>query len=254
MEDNIGTTLNEQLLQQNFGNENNPEAQLLAGQEIAKAYIQTENAIAVLSDVVSDKSYIYYGSMAAILGFTKENSEIASIWEKDVLERIHPNDLTEKYRMELYFFHFLKGIAKDHRRDYHVSSTVRMKASQGNYLSVWHRIFYINSTLNGSIGLVLCLYSFSSYPGQNSYEGMIVNTATGEIVKTSKPELDNILSEREKEILTFIKNGKLSKEIAAELSISLHTVNRHRQNILEKLHVNNSFEACYKAECLGWIS
>lgn len=71
MEDNIGTTLNEQLLQQNFGNENNPEAQLLAGQEIAKAYIQTENAIAVLSDLVSDKSYIYYGSMAAILGFTK---------------------------------------------------------------------------------------------------------------------------------------------------------------------------------------
>ena len=106
MEDNIGTTLNEQLLQQNFGNENNPEAQLLAGQEIAKAYIQTENAIAVLSDLVSDKSYIYYGSMAAILGFTKENSEIASIWEKDVLERIHPNDLTEKYRMELYFFIF----------------------------------------------------------------------------------------------------------------------------------------------------
>ena len=50
MEDNISTTLNEQLLQQNFGNENNPEAQLLAGQEIAKAYTQTENAVAVLSD------------------------------------------------------------------------------------------------------------------------------------------------------------------------------------------------------------
>ncbi len=254
MEDNIGTTLNEQLLRQNFGKDNNPHAQLLAGQDIAKVYAQTENAIAVLSDLVSDKSYIYYGNMAATLGLTEEKSEIASIWEKDVLERIHPNDLTEKYRMELYFFHFLKGIAQDHRRDYHVSSAVRMKTSQGNYLSVWHRIFYINNTPNGSIGLVLCLYSFSSHPGQSSYEGMIVNTATGEIVKTSKPELNNILSEREKEILTLIKNGKLSKEIAAELSISQHTVNRHRQNILEKLHVNNSFEACYKAECLGWIS
>ncbi|MCL1669260.1 helix-turn-helix transcriptional regulator [Elizabethkingia ursingii] len=254
MEDYIGTTLNEQLLQQNFGKENNPHAQLLAGQDIAKIYAQTENAIAVLSDLVSDKSYIYYGNIATTLGLTKEKSEIASIWEKDVLERIHSDDLTEKYRMELYFFHFLKGVAQDNRRDYYVSSAVRMKTSQGNYLPVWHRIFYINSTPNGSIGLVLCLYSFSSYPGPSSYEGMIVNTATGEIVKTSKPELDNILSEREKEILTFIKNGKLSKEIATELSISLHTVNRHRQNILEKLHVNNSFEACYKAECLGWIS
>ena len=254
MENNIGTTLNEQLLQQNFGKENNPHAQLLVGQDIAKVYAQTENAIAVLSDLVSDKSYIYYGNIAATLGLTKEKSEIASIWEKDVLERIHSDDLTEKYRMELYFFHFLKGIAQDHRRDYHVSSAVRMKTPHGNYLSVWHRIFYIKSTSNGSIGLVLCLYSFSSHPGPSSYEGVIVNTATGEIVKTSKPELDNILSEREKEILTLIKNGKLSKEIAAKLSISLHTVNRHRQNILEKLHVNNSFEACYKAECLGWIS
>lgn len=105
MEDNISTTLNEQLLQQNFGNENNPEAQLLAGQEIAKAYTQTENAVAVLSDLVSDKSYIYYGNMAATLGLAKENSEISSIWEKDVLEN-SSDDLTEKYRMELYFFIF----------------------------------------------------------------------------------------------------------------------------------------------------
>ncbi|MHC6199792.1 hypothetical protein LYZ41_01140 [Elizabethkingia miricola] len=59
MENNIGTTLNEQLLQQNFGKDNNPEAQLHAGQDIAKLYAQTENAIAVLSDLVSDKSYIY---------------------------------------------------------------------------------------------------------------------------------------------------------------------------------------------------
>lgn len=58
MEDNISTTLNEQLLQQNFGNENNPEAQLLAGQEIAKAYTQTENAVAVLSDTYLIKLYL----------------------------------------------------------------------------------------------------------------------------------------------------------------------------------------------------
>ena len=71
MENNIGTTLNEQLLQQNFGKDNNPEAQLLSGQDIAKLYAQTENAIAVLSDLVSDKSYIYYGNMAATLGLCK---------------------------------------------------------------------------------------------------------------------------------------------------------------------------------------
>ncbi len=56
-----------------------------------------------------------------------------------------------------------------------------------------------------------------------------------------------ILTQREKEVLTLIKAGKLSKEIAELLGISLHTVNRHRQNILEKLSVGNSVEAIMAA-------
>lgn len=47
-----------------------------------------------------------------------------------------------------------------------------------------------------------------------------------------------------KEILQLINKGKMSKDIAQTLSISINTVNRHRQNILEKLQVNNSIEAC----------
>ena len=36
----------------------------------------------------------------------------------------------------------------------------------------------------------------------------------------------------------------MSKEIAILLSISIHTVNRHRQNILSKLKADTSIEAC----------
>jgi DNA-binding NarL/FixJ family response regulator len=43
----------------------------------------------------------------------------------------------------------------------------------------------------------------------------------------------------------------MSKEIASDLSISINTVNRHRQNILEKLHVDNSIEACRIAKGLN---
>lgn len=60
----------------------------------------------------------------------------------------------------------------------------------------------------------------------------------------------NILSEREKEILRCIRKGLSSKEIAAALYISVNTVNRHRQNILEKLSVSNSIEACRAAELM----
>ena len=65
-----------------------------------------------------------------------------------------------------------------------------------------------------------------------------------------KERRQNLLTDREKEILRLIKDGKSSKMIAGELGISINTVNRHRQNILEKLSVANSFEAISAAESM----
>jgi DNA-binding NarL/FixJ family response regulator len=45
------------------------------------------------------------------------------------------------------------------------------------------------------------------------------------------------LSPTERRILHLISEGKTSKEIADELSISFHTVNNHRAHICEKLHL-----------------
>jgi len=41
-------------------------------------------------------------------------------------------------------------------------------------------------------------------------------------------------SDREMEILKLIESGLGSKEIAEKLFLSVHTVNTHRRNILEK--------------------
>jgi DNA-binding CsgD family transcriptional regulator len=45
----------------------------------------------------------------------------------------------------------------------------------------------------------------------------------------------------------------LSKEISNVLSISLHTVNTHRQRFLEKLGANNSMEAVMFASRFGLL-
>ena len=63
----------------------------------------------------------------------------------------------------------------------------------------------------------------------------------------------NILSEREKQTLRLIDSGMMSKDIAAAMSISINTVSRHRQDILRKLQVRNSIEACRMARQLGLI-
>ena len=48
------------------------------------------------------------------------------------------------------------------------------------------------------------------------------------------------LTEREMQIIHFIKSGNSSKEIAMELDISLKTVEVHRHNILKKLKLKNA--------------
>ena len=52
------------------------------------------------------------------------------------------------------------------------------------------------------------------------------------------------------EILHLIREGRSSKQIADVLDISIHTVNRHRHNILEKLSVGNSHEAITAASAM----
>lgn len=62
------------------------------------------------------------------------------------------------------------------------------------------------------------------------------------------------LTPREINILQLIKDGLLSKEISEQLFISIHTVNTHRQRILEKLDVDNSMEAVKYASTLGLLN
>lgn len=56
----------------------------------------------------------------------------------------------------------------------------------------------------------------------------------------------NQLTVRENELLRFLAEGYLNKEIADKLSVTLSTVKNHLQNIYIKLHVQNRSEAIIK--------
>lgn len=55
-----------------------------------------------------------------------------------------------------------------------------------------------------------------------------------------QPSGVNALSQREIEIISFIRQGYSSKEIADSLAISVKTVEVHRYNILKKLNLKNA--------------
>jgi two-component system response regulator NreC len=55
------------------------------------------------------------------------------------------------------------------------------------------------------------------------------------------------LTEREKQVLVLFSEGRTSKEIAPVLDISVHTVDRHRQNLMVKLDLHNRAELIHYA-------
>ena len=65
---------------------------------------------------------------------------------------------------------------------------------------------------------------------------LLASVLTSLAVEQEKTE---VLTMREREVLKLLAEGKRTKEIAAALYISPHTVRRHRANIMEKLDIQN---------------
>ncbi|PLT31881.1 response regulator transcription factor [Peribacillus deserti] len=64
---------------------------------------------------------------------------------------------------------------------------------------------------------------------------------------------ENPLTDREKEVLELVADGKNTKEIADELSIKTGTVRNYISTILDKLEVKNRIEAITQSKEKGWF-
>lgn len=81
----------------------------------------------------------------------------------------------------------------------------------------------------------------SVYQGKKIFPHKINNlqiefTETDELLKKL-----NTLSKRELDVLHELKSGKLNREIADELQISIRTVETHRSSIMQKLEIRSTF-------------
>ncbi|RBP96318.1 LuxR family two component transcriptional regulator [Cytobacillus firmus] len=64
---------------------------------------------------------------------------------------------------------------------------------------------------------------------------------------------ENPLTDREKEVLELIADGKNTREIADQLSIKTGTVRNYISAILDKLEVTNRIEAITQSKEKGWF-
>lgn len=228
---------------------------LLRCKEQVNTMTAIDNSCYVITDASADTCFIYAGSFAQMLGIS-ENPNFANEYnssDEDIIyNRIHPEDLVEKRMLEYDFFKFIDALPDDDKLKYFAACRIRIRNKNNEYIHIDNTTRILHQSPKGKIWLILCSYTLS--PEQNSSSDIspkIINNHTGEIRALKLGERRNhVLTAREKEILHLIQAGKSSKHIADNLKISIHTVNRHRQNILEKLSVGNSHEAIMAASVM----
>lgn len=162
--------------------------------------------------------------------------------EIDIEKLVHPDDWEVVRRIDKKVWEFLNTLPEEEKLTYKYIYELRI-LERGKYV----RMIYQMRILAFKEDNFLAMGIIDIAPEQSantSVRFQIKNCLTDEIVPFAiESAADTLLTPREREVLALAKEGMFSKEISEKLNISIHTVNRHRQNILEKLQVDNMIEA-----------
>lgn len=201
------------------------------------------------------KEHIFYSSnFGEFLGFSL--SDIENKGQQFMDDKIHPEDKINLFKNGISILKLHSNFSIHEKTNYKLINEYRILNAQNNYVRLieQHQILELDPL--GNTWLTISIIDLS--PNQEDYNGIksqLLNFKTGSIVPFLEPEhlLQIELTKRETEILKLVKEGLLSKEISDKLSISVHTVNTHRQRYLEKLGANNSLEAVIFASKYGLL-
>ena len=162
--------------------------------------------------------------------------------EIDIEKLVHPDDWEIVRRIDKKVWEFLDTLLEEEKLTYKYIYEMRV-LDRGKYVRMIYQMRILAFKDDNFLGMgIIDLAPEQS--ANTSVRFQIKNCLTDEIVPFAiETATDTLLTPREREILALAKEGMFSKEISEKLNISIHTVNRHRQNILEKLQVDNIIEA-----------
>jgi len=174
------------------------------------------------------------------------------------LEILHPDDKPYFLMFEKRITEFFKALPFDKIPKYKMQYDLRLRASNGRYVRVLHQAvqvdydesnYYRTLDIDTDITHIkpegIPTFSIIGLDGEPSYYNI---TETNTLTQSY-----DLFTRRERAVLKLIVENKSSKEIAATLFISLHTVGTHRKNILRKANVKTPVELVCKALQEGWI-
>lgn len=223
-----------------------------------------------IASLFSIGNYYYY-----ILNFENLEMEFVHVGIQNVLglepnkfsldtlfKIMHPDDLARMHEKEQIATNFLlKNISTKDIPLYKIVYLMRLQHNDGSYKTILHQTKALNISDDGKVQQLIGIHTDVTYLKipYNHQISFISNTLpsyynleTRSDFHLIKHDLKTILTKREKEIVNKLTQGESTEDIAESLSISKHTVNTHKKNILKKTGCKNTPELVAKCliECI----
>ena len=154
------------------------------------------------------------------------------------------------------------------RLEYKILYPYKMKDHKGKLRTILLQSTVLSLSENGDVEHVFAVHSditflktprtdrlsfFHMYGGPSYYNLSLEGGVFQPKKQLEDASFAEIFTPREKEIITALGRGLSTKEIAARLNLSPHTVRTHRKNILDKSGCANSAELVYKSLLCGVV-
>jgi len=181
-----------------------------------------------------------------VLGYTKDH--LYNLFPVGVMAHAHEDDQKDIKECYSFLHNYLKENSPAEYFDLRLSLQFRFKHKNGNNLLVQDE----KASLKLKNSTFVYYSILKDITEETAFTGVRLDIykqdASQEKLAEFRPATHHVrLSRRETELVTLIRKGLRTKEIADHLKISHHTVRNIRQRMFEKYNVSSSIELLNKA-------
>lgn len=192
--------------------------------------------------------------MEILMGYSTSEFDIPFMNDK-----IHPDDRSWFLSVGSGIINFFSQLPVEKFMKYKMRYDIRFRKKNGEYARILYQGVLLEHDEQGKFLRTLSVHTDITYLKKEgkpilSFIGMEGEPSFIDVgSQTIFIEDKNELTAREKQVLTLLIEGKLSKEISSILNISKQTVDTHRKNMLHKKNLKTTGELVGKAILHGWI-
>lgn len=179
---------------------------------------------------------------SGVFGYTREFL-IKNSGMQNFMSFVHEDDQQDLYQCIRVVHDYLEGIPSEDHHRHRVVLHYRFRHADGSYVYMHDEKAAVNL---GSAG-ILYYVLFKNISEEKPFGGVKMELFRQDEVlvkvREYRPSLErNPLTPREQDLVTLIRQGLSTKEIAWQLKISHNTVRNIKSKLFEKYNVSNSIE------------